>query len=82
MTPVGSNLRVSSVDLAVTPNPCSHRRQPDSSCIGTHVGVCEEDPTDERYIRHVINHHPLMFWRIFRDPSKVGFHHMVAVQER
>ncbi len=69
---VGSSFRVSTVDLAVTPKPCSM----------VSIGECvEEDMTYKWDIVHAEHDHSLMLWRVLRDAAQVRLEYMVAIQE-
>jgi hypothetical protein len=72
MIAVGSSLRVSTVDLAVTPKPwyisqlpCSHRNQP--------------RVTHKRCIIHAVDDHALVLWGVFRNSPQMGFDDVIAV---
>jgi hypothetical protein len=41
-----------------------------------------EEYTHKRYISHVEHYHTLMFWCIFRYPTKMGFQDVVTIKER
>lgn len=77
MIPVGSNFRVSNVDLAVTPKPWKG-----GSASYPGLTITLSRPTHQRHIRHVVHHHTLMLRRVLCYPSKMRFDDVVAVQER
>lgn len=70
MIAVGSNFRVSTVDRAVTPKPCSNitGKQGQDNC-----------ETYQGYITHAEYDYSLVFGCIFRYSAQVRFKDMVAV---
>ena len=71
MIAVGSSLRVSKVDRAVTPNPVWHK----------YFTRSLQTITYERGIIHAEDNNALVLWRIFRYPSQMRFYDVVPVQE-
>lgn len=69
MIAVGSNFRVSTVDRAVTPKPCT------LSVVVRNLA----NFSHQWYIVHAVHYHSLVFWRVFCYAAQMRFEHMVAV---
>ena len=61
--------------------PCSHTKALHPQVRQPRRGQIDSQ-THHRDIAHAKNHYSLMFWCILRNPTEVGFQHMVSVEER
>ena len=93
--PVGSNLRASAVDLALTPNPYITKKVSPAQFINTFLSLSiftlvsqprllffVSSSTYQRRIIHTQHHHTLMLRAILAPPPHMRLEHIAAVQER